>query len=286
MSLVQLRARCAENQQRHPVGPVREVLEEGEQRVVGPVEVLEDENRRPRLCPGLDRAAPGGEGLLLRGGLAAGPDERPQAVLEPCAVGIVRWKRLPKLGGRRVGRVRLEDAALCLDDLPERPEGDPVAVGKAATLAPTDEPGAILDVLEELRAQPALSHPRLAHQRYELAGALLVGTLERADQRRLLELAANERYGMGAGHIRAEAGSGTERAEQRQRLRLPLHSDRRQLLVVEDALRRTVRLLGAGDPVHRGGALQARGGVDDVPGDDAFALLRDVRRERPPPRPC
>ena len=139
------------------------------------------------------------------------PDERPQAVLEPCAVGIVRVEAPARsFGCRRVGRVRLEDAALCLDDLPERPEGDPVAVGKAATLAPTDEPGAILDVLEELRA-PAGSFPPPARPPASRAGRSAAAS-ERSNVPISTDFSSSRPtsgVGMGAGHIRAEAGSGT-----------------------------------------------------------------------------
>ncbi len=92
----------------------------------------------------LEEAAPGRERLLLRGGLAARTDERGQASLEPGAgrVALAGSARV-ELGRCLRGRVRLEDAALGLDDLPQRPEGDPVPVGKTAALAPADEPGAL-----------------------------------------------------------------------------------------------------------------------------------------------
>ena len=63
--LVELRAGVAEEEQGHPLRPVGQVLEEGEESRVRPVQVLEDEHRLPRLRPRLEEAAPGGEGLLL-----------------------------------------------------------------------------------------------------------------------------------------------------------------------------------------------------------------------------
>ena len=44
--LEQVRARCRDDEERHVAGPVHEVLDEVEQRVVGPVEILEDEGDR------------------------------------------------------------------------------------------------------------------------------------------------------------------------------------------------------------------------------------------------
>ena len=196
------------------------MLEKGEQGGVGPVQILEDEHRLPRLRPALSQnTPPSGERLLLRGGLAARADERRQAGLEPGAVRVVRAQRLLELRRRLRGRVRLEDAALGLDDLAERPEGDPLPVGKAAALPPADEPGTILDVGEQLGAEAALAHARLAHDRHQLAGALLGGALEGPDQKRLLELAADQRSRVRAGDVGAEAGRGLERAVERKRLR-------------------------------------------------------------------
>ena len=57
MALVQLGSRGADDEERHAFGPVGEVLEEGEHRVVGPVEVLEHEDGRTvrrRGAPGTD----------------------------------------------------------------------------------------------------------------------------------------------------------------------------------------------------------------------------------------
>ena len=155
-----------------PSRPLGQVLEEGEERLVRPVQVLEDEHRLPPFGPRLEHTAPRAERLLLRGGLATRADERQQARFQPGDVGALRRERPVELRGSLLGRVRLENPALCLDDLPERPEGDAVSVGKTAALAPANEPGAALDLGEQLRAEAALADPRFAHDRHELAGAL------------------------------------------------------------------------------------------------------------------
>jgi hypothetical protein len=271
--LVQLRAGGAEDEQRHPLRPVSQVLEEGEHRLVRPVQVLEDEDRLPLLRPRLERAAPSGEGLLLRGGLRGSAHKRRQTGPEPGPVGIRLGEGVLELRLRLLRGIGLQDPALRLDDLPERPESDPLAVGQAAALAPAGEPGAVVEGGEELGHKPALAHPRLAHDRHQLAGALLRGALEDAGQERLFELAADERGGVGTGDVRAEAGAWRERAEECERLRLSFRLHRLELLVLEDALGCAIRLLRDRDPVHRGGALQPRGGVDDVAGHDPLALL-------------
>ena len=126
---------------------------------------------------------------------------------------------------------------------------------------------------EELPAEPALADAGLAHDRHQLAGTLLDGALEHPDQERLLELAADERGGVRARDVRAEAGSGTKRAVESERLRLALDRHGLEFLVVEDALRLPERLLRARETVHRRLALQAGGGVDDIARDDSLALF-------------
>ena len=88
--LVELRPSGAEQEQRHPLGPVGQVLEEGEQGRVSPVQVLEHEHRLALCCPRLQEAAPGRERLLLGGRLAPCADEGGKTRHQPGAVGVVR----------------------------------------------------------------------------------------------------------------------------------------------------------------------------------------------------
>ena len=66
-ALVQLGAGGADKEHRHPLRPFDDVLEKGEQRLLGPVQVLEDEDGRTRCGDRLQEAPPGGERLLSRG---------------------------------------------------------------------------------------------------------------------------------------------------------------------------------------------------------------------------
>ena len=79
---------------------------------------------------------------------------------------------------------------------------------------------------------------------------------------------------MGADDIGAEARAGPQRPIERERLGFSLDRDRLELLEVEDALGRAEGRLRDRDAVDGCGALEAGGGVDDVAGDDALALLR------------
>ena len=111
-----------------------------------------DEDERALLGEAFEEAPPGGERLVapvaaeLR--LAAEAEEREQVRLDPRLVARAGERVLDglvDLGRDVVERVLLEDARLRLDDLAERPERDPVAVGEAAALAPGDELGVGLD---------------------------------------------------------------------------------------------------------------------------------------------
>ena len=132
---------------------------------------------------------------------------------------------------------------LRLHDLAQRPERDPLPIRQAAALPPADQPRPILDIAEQLRTQPALAHPRLAHDRDQLAGALLRRPLERPDQKRLAPTRGRPAASCAADDVRAEPGPGRTRLPQRKRLRLPLHHNRRQRLVLEHPLRRPIGLL-------------------------------------------
>ena len=169
MLLVQLRPRRAQEQQRHALGPVGQVLEKGEQRRVGPVQILEHEHRRALGREALAEAPPGRKRLLLRGRLRRRPDQRRQAGQQPGPVRVALRNRLLELRRRLRGRVRFEDAALGLDDLPQRPERDPVPVGQAAALPPPDQARPVVDVAREA-PRTCGSSPRPARRPTSPAG--------------------------------------------------------------------------------------------------------------------
>jgi hypothetical protein len=187
--------------------------------------------------------------------------------------GLIGGDRRFELRCGDFSRVGLEDARLRLDDLAQRPEGDPLAVGQTAALPPVDQLGLCVDVREQLGGESALPHTRLANDRDQLHRALLRRPLERPDQKRFLELAADERRLVLAGAVPSEPVADRRCTPERKRLRLSLHGDRRQRLVLEHVAGRSIGLLADRDPVHRRRALDASGGVDDVAGDDPLSLL-------------
>ena len=168
-----------------------------------------------------------------------------------------------------VGRVALEDPAQLLDLGREREVGAALAVRQRA---PVD--GAAAELLHdavELLGQPRLPDSRRAEDgdqvRDRLAGNALPGSAQD------IEFAATpyEISGMVplAGRVALTDGDPGFH-----RVGLPLGLDRRCLLVLDRVARGLVRPSTREHAADRSGRLQARGRVDDVPGNHRLAELR------------
>ena len=254
-----------------------QVPDEGEQGVVGPVQVLEHDHQRPPGRHRLQEAAPGGEDLVLLrgarpGGHVAGQaEQRRQPRLQPLALG-----RLLDRGGDDVGQlgrdrrraVELEDAGLGLEHLPERPEADALPVGQAVALAPGDQLGLGVHERAELPDQPALAHPGLAGDGDQPHRGLVPGAGVGAPQPVQLALPAQERRGrrLVDGDPGPAAGGGGQ--PHRQRSGLALDPDRGQRLVVEQPPGRPEGRLADQHAPDRRNPLQPGGGVDHVADHD------------------
>ena len=166
------------------------------------------------------------------------------------------------------------DAGLRLDDLPERPERDSVAVGQTAALAPGDELGVVLDDPEELVHEAALPDSGNADDGHELRRARGANATEGVAQDSELLIAADE---VGTSLVRdvdATTSPRLGRAPDRDRRCLSLRLDGRRLLVLDRVTRGAVRRLVGEDAVDRSRALQASRGVDDVSRGHAFTGFR------------
>ena len=291
-TLEKLRSRGRDDEQRHVGDPVDELVDEVEQALVRPVEVLEDEHERTLLGEALEEPSPGGEGLVaavpaeLR--LLREAGEREQVRLDPGRVVLgerVR-RRATELLGHLGGRVLLGDPGLRLDDLGERPQRDAVAVREAASLAPGDELGIRVDDALELVDEAALPDARDADEREELRRSRVTSAVEGVLDDAELALAADELRARLVRDVDAEA---RERAASPARRGsapiLPFASTGVGVVVVDGVPRGAVGRLVDDDPVDRSGALQARGGVDDVARGHALAgvgprVERDERLAR------
>ena len=161
-----------EHEERMAARPLEQVLEEVEQARVGPLHVLEDEDRRRLLGQPLEEDPPGREEVLL---VAGGPSSRPEQVgearLDPAPllrVGHVHLDRRAQLRARRARLLVLDDAAAHPHHLRQRPVRDALAVGEAAAAMPEDVVGEPVDVLLELPRETRLADPRDARDRDEL----------------------------------------------------------------------------------------------------------------------
>ena len=246
-ALEELGTRRTEEQERHLPTPVEEVLQEVQQGVVGPVQVLDDEHARPPRRHLLEKPPPRGERLLAARGdaVALRADERRKPGLQPCRLVHVRERLghgLRELAARRGGVVRLEDSGFGLHDLAQCPERDALAVGEAAPVAPGDEIGTIVEHGTKLRGQATLPDPGLTDDGHQLHGRLALGAKERLEEKRPLVLAADER------RLRRrlglpDAASGLQRSPGPDRLGLPLRLDALVLPVRDRPLGRVHRRL-------------------------------------------
>jgi len=199
------------------------VVDEVEQDVVRPVQVLEDEHERPALGERLEESAPRGERLVAavaaRIGFAGDPHEWPQVALDPvCAllVGNEIRDRLVQLRLGGVGGIGLEDACLRLHHLADRPEGDSLAVRQRAALPPVDDQvGVGVHRLGELPYEPALADARDADERDQLCPPLAQGAREPVREPVELLAAADELGAAPLEDVDAVAGARSERLPHR-----------------------------------------------------------------------
>ena len=149
----QLRARDAEQEDRPVARPVRHVLDDVEERLLRPLEIVEDDDER-----------------LLRGGALQQAAERELRL------------------GRRRAEDRVRVGAELKNDLHERPVGDALAVGEAAGAN-----GARVDRLDEVEHEARLADAGGAEQGEELARAFGDHVLEVGVEPLALSASADER---------------------------------------------------------------------------------------------
>ena len=150
-SLEQFGPRQAEQEDRRATAPVAHVVDQIEQRRVGPLDVVEDGHHRPVAGERLEEP-PGGPRDLLGGRLGLGPaEEGAEHGADARRVLVARQQGLDR-GGGVVGLLTERVA----EQLGEREPGDAVAVGEA----PAADDGRLrTDPGEELTHQPGFACP-------------------------------------------------------------------------------------------------------------------------------
>ena len=252
------------------------MLDEVEQAVVRPLDVLEHEHDRPLLGKRLEEAPPGGERFLLRARcpVARVTHEGMEMREHPVHVLVEQLLERPRQLRLHLGiAVGLEDAGLRLHHLRERPVADTLAVRQRPALAPVRQMSAALDRLEQLADESALADPRHAGDRDQFGRTLRAHAVERADELLDLPLASDERRACLGREVDAEARPRLHDLPHGNRRFLPLRLDGGKLAVVDRLRRRAIRRLTHENAVHRRGGLQARRRVDDVTRGHAFAGL-------------
>ena len=148
------------------------MVDEVEQSVIGPVEVLEHEHERPLRGCRLEQSPPGRKCLLSLGAFCTfEAHERTRLPRHPFPLLFVLRERLDhrlELLRRGRGVVGLEDPGVRLDDLAQRPEADPLAVGERTALPPGDDLLLGIGDLEQLRHETALADAGNTDERDEL----------------------------------------------------------------------------------------------------------------------
>ena len=269
--LGQLRPGEHDHEQRMAARPVHQVLDEVEQRSVGPLHVLEDEHGRHLVGQPLVEEPPGAEEVLaLPLSVLLEAEQVSQPRLDEAALVGVGDRRLDggaQLGPLRGGVLALGDLGARAHHLGERPEGDAFAVGQAAAAVPAHVLGQAVDVLEELPREPRLARPGDRHHRDEMGLALTGrGVKELLDHAQLPVAAHERRLEAGRPLGAADAADHPHRPPQRHRLDLALELAGARVLVDD---RRLGRVLGRLAHEHRarlGHRLDPRGGVHQVAG--------------------
>jgi hypothetical protein len=131
-----------------------------------------------------------------------------------------------------------------------------------------------VDVVAQLRHEPALADAGLADERDEVARRLPQCARVHLAQHPQLVVPARERRRARRLEVDAEPAACVARAPERHRLGLSLRRDRLKRLVVDRVVSRPVRLLADDEPSGRRRRLEAHRRVDDVARDEALAEFR------------
>ena len=271
--------------QRHDVDgirarPVEQVLDELEERGIGPVDVLEHHDYRVLLGHPLEEQTPRREEILA---VRRDAVRQPEEMLEPglderplFRIDHDLGEDGGKLRERLVRRFVLGDACAHPDHLRERPVGDAVSIGETAPSVPPRRFQDAVEVLLELPGKPRLPHAGHRDDGDQVRAALVGGRVEELLGQAELALASDERRLEACGATPTfPCGDDAERTPQRHRLALPLQCMLAGTHVRDCCFGRALR--GVSDK-HAPGlrlGLDARSGVDEIAGDHALPFGPD-----------
>ena len=245
-SLAQLGPREADQEQWRAGREQRDMLDEVEEGLLTPLDVVEQHDERRR---GLELLAERPRDLVRRAGGVALPEQRAQ-----------------RRRGRRVGRQRAE----LLDHLDHREVADPLPVGETATVHhPRIEPR------DQLGSQARLPDPGLTDNRHELAALTLDDAPPGSPQEGKLVRAADEARPVATLRRLPEL----QQSVRHHLLGLALQLERLQLLDRRRAASQLERLHADQNLARRCCLLQPRRDVDCIPGGEcAMTAGHDLAR--------
>jgi hypothetical protein len=209
------------------------------------------------------------EGLLDPRGGDAAADEVAEALGHERGV-LVALEELRDPALYVLGRIAVVGTRRVSQDGRDRPERDAFAVGQAA---PPKDSGVPCDPGEELAAQPRLAHAGGTHQRHERGLFLARASRQRPLEQRELIDAADERRvetarPAGCGRVDVEHPEGADG------LALSLQRQRPDFLGRDRLPHEPVGRLADQDLPGLRGALETRGGVHGVSGDERLSPAR------------
>ncbi len=187
--LEQIGAAERDHHDRDVLRPVRDVIDQVEQRRLGPMHVVEHDHERPAPRQRLQERPDRPERLVHAGRALADPDHLRHAfggLLAAAFAGNDPRDLAPRLGRR----VAVGQAGRLGDDLDDRPERDPLAVRQAP---PPERDRARTRGGEELLDQARLADARRSQDREQLALPAGDGPLERLPQQGGFSLAVDQR---------------------------------------------------------------------------------------------
>ena len=238
----EFRAGDAEEQDRGAGREQPDPFDEIDERVLGPLDVVEHGDERSLLF----------EQLAKRPGDLLGAR---------CLVALAE-QGADRRGGDGVGGKRAE----LFDHLDNGPVRDSLAVGEAAAV---DDPG--IDRRERLDDEPRLPDSGIPDDRDQLAPLLRLRALPGLPDGRELALTADEACLVAA----LRCGKRVHEAERRHRFRLALQLERLDRLDLDRSAYELEGRLADQDLARIGGVLEPRGDVDRVPGRQSLLGARD-----------
>ncbi len=187
-ALADVRTRRTQDEQGVVDAETRHVLEQVQQGRLGPVDVFDDHDERAVTGQNLEEPTHGPERLLDLSFALAEPNRRGYPLRDVGPVLHVA-DEIPHFGTRCSRRVQLADPSCGLDQLGDRPKGDPLTVGQASS---PQRSGAGGRLQNELIHQSRLSESSVSDDGCDAADTLHRRLLERMPEADQLVLSPNQ----------------------------------------------------------------------------------------------